>query len=65
MARPKKTVDAPEEITDHSVLLYQDRSGPPRTIQLSEGKDNFSAITKAAQEPEPVVPQFPFIPPGT
>lgn len=34
---------------DAGAALYRDRSGPPRGKMLSEGRDNFGAITAEAR----------------
>jgi hypothetical protein len=65
-AKPKAEVpgivvpDGPNPLVgDGAPLVYRDRSGPPRILKPSEGADNFSAITKAAHEPEPRVEPNP------
>ena len=35
---------------DAAAALQKDRSGPPRNVQRSEGRDNFAAITAEAMK---------------
>ena len=54
---PRKKVEQVEQasvvetppLQDAGAALYFDRSGPARGVPLSEGKDNFAAITSHAQ----------------
>ena len=52
MARqPKVTIaESPARVQepDAGVVVYRDRAGPARGVPLSEGRDNFSAITAEA-----------------
>ena len=42
--------EIPPMVEDAAVRVYADRSGPARLGVLSEGKDNFAAITAEAHK---------------
>ena len=46
MAAKKAPVIAP----DAAAGLYRDKSGPARGVPMSEGKDNFGAVTAEAHK---------------
>ena len=52
-AKQETSDERPEPVlmvaVDAGSGLYRDRSGAPRGVQISEGKDNFAAITDGAR----------------
>lgn len=53
MGRKKQKKDIPvppAPALDASALIYRDRSGPKLSWGLTEGKDNFGAVTAEAKK---------------
>lgn len=47
--KPSEPPTAPQA-PDAGASLYRDKSGPARGVPLSEGKDNFAAVTSEARK---------------